>query len=457
MNSPLFKNWTNRVVAGVPAVLFLLALILPNPEPARAIPAFARKYGLPCSACHVAWPLLNNFGQVFRDNGYQLGNDRDTPITRDASYFPMTLRITPQWHRDSSNHQAVDAVAGDPESGTVSRTVTTAGFDLSGIDIWTAGTLYKNITFSLLPSSDNTGAFHFENAFVRFDNLLGSRWLNFKFGKYELDLPVSEKRSITLSGQGGSYNIYHFSPVSEGANTYLFGGIGDNQIGVELAGHSANSYTRYNLSVVSSNDGSVGNVVGRSVDVYGNFSHAFNVGNHGTERIGAYAYFGQAPTFFQTSGGTLIAGAGRGNEPFYRAGVYGVFMSNKWVLDTVYLHGFDNKFIANGLPDTTDPTGLRAASWNGGFIEADYARTPQLVFVGRVELIRMSQQANAGIPGNQGNIDALTFGYRWYPIMFSRAGLAWHQEYSINRTRGVGGLGEDVLSSSFMMGFDFDF
>ena len=29
----------------------------------RAIPAFARKYGLPCSACHTAWPELNNFGQ----------------------------------------------------------------------------------------------------------------------------------------------------------------------------------------------------------------------------------------------------------------------------------------------------------------------------------------------------------------------------------------------------------
>jgi len=30
-----------------------------------AIPAFARKYGLACSACHTAWPELNNFGQVF--------------------------------------------------------------------------------------------------------------------------------------------------------------------------------------------------------------------------------------------------------------------------------------------------------------------------------------------------------------------------------------------------------
>ena len=471
MRFPILERRVAHLVSSMSALLFLLIMLIPpSPEPAHAIPAFARKYGLPCSACHVAWPLLNNFGQVFRDNGYQLMNDRDSPITRDASYFPATIRITPQWHRESSDHQAVDAVPGNGNTTTAGK-VTTAGFDLSGLDMWFGGTLFKNISFSVLPSSDNTAAFHFENAFVRFDNLWGSSWLNFKFGKYELDLPVSEKRSITISGQGGAYFIYHFAPLND---INFFGGIGDNQLGVELAGHSANSYTRYNFSVVSSEDGQVGTPQGRTVDFYGNFSHAFNVGNWGMERIGAYGYFGQSPTFFQTSSGGAIAGTGRGNEPFYRAGVYGVWMSDKWVVDTVYLHGYENKFLANGIPSNTPsgnlPAGIRSASWNGGFVEADYAWSPQLVLIGRVETIRMAQQglnlANGGLPGDTGNLDALTFGYRWYPIMFSRAGLAWHQEYSIVRSRGAnnaaGALsssfnGRDVLSSSYLMGFDFDF
>ena len=47
----------------------LAALMLADSQSARAIPAFARKYGMPCSACHEAWPKLNNFGQVFKDNG----------------------------------------------------------------------------------------------------------------------------------------------------------------------------------------------------------------------------------------------------------------------------------------------------------------------------------------------------------------------------------------------------
>src|SRR5467141_2862617 len=179
-----------------------------------AIPAFARKYGLACSACHTAWPELNAFGQRFRDNGYQLMNDRDSPIWQNPSYIPVTFRITPNWHRESATKQPVDATPGNPAT-TGPGTVTVSGFDLSGMDLWTAGTLYKNISFVLLPSSDNTGSFHFEAAFVRFDNLWNSHWVNFKFGKFELDNLVSEKRFLFLSGNGGAYQAYHFGPVTD--------------------------------------------------------------------------------------------------------------------------------------------------------------------------------------------------------------------------------------------------
>ena len=81
--------------------------------------------------------------------------------------------------------------------------ITTHGFDLSGLDIWTAGTLYKNISFQVLPSMGEGDTFHFESAWVRFDNLLNSPWLNVKFGKFELDNLLSEKRFLTLSEQVG--------------------------------------------------------------------------------------------------------------------------------------------------------------------------------------------------------------------------------------------------------------
>src|SRR2546422_10254709 len=73
------------------------------------IPAFARKYGLRCSACHTAWPELNAFGQRFKDNGYQLGNDRDSPMWQAPAYWPIAMRTTPQWHLESTTHQVTDA------------------------------------------------------------------------------------------------------------------------------------------------------------------------------------------------------------------------------------------------------------------------------------------------------------------------------------------------------------
>ena len=110
----------DRPLQALPALwrlLFFLSIFFCNPTPGRAIPAFARKYGLPCSACHEAWPMLNVFGQTFKDNGYQLMNDRDSPIWQNPSYWPVTFRITPNWHLESTNKVAID----QPD-GTVGRT-----------------------------------------------------------------------------------------------------------------------------------------------------------------------------------------------------------------------------------------------------------------------------------------------------------------------------------------------
>jgi hypothetical protein len=462
MKSSFLPKWADRMIAGVPVLLILLAVMLPSPKPAEAIPAFARKYGLPCSACHITWPELNNFGQMFRDNGYQLMNDRDSPITRDAAYFPATVRITPQWHRESANNQSIDATPESPSGVERQGTVTTAGFDLSGMDMWFGGTLFNNISFIVLPSSDPTATWHFESAFVRFDNLKGSSWLNLKVGRYELDLPVSEKREWSLSANGGFYYIFHFSPLGD-ANP--FGGIGDNQLGVELAGHSANSYTRYNFSVVSSLDGGetlaygcpaagCATPGGRTADYYGHFEQAFNIRNAGYMKVGAYAYFGFAPTFWQTTGGGTTQLYGIGNKPFYRAGAEWLWYNNHWNIKSVYLHGYDNACLASCVPGDLGHlpagSGFKAPSWNGGFIEAEYLISPQWALLGRYELVRMAQQAAPTTTfGSQSNLDAFTVASRWNPFMFSRAGLAVQAEWSYVRSADVTNQGGAFGSTCF--------
>jgi hypothetical protein len=232
--------------------LALVFVILSNRQEANALPAFARKYGLRCSACHESWPMLNYFGQKFKDNGYQLMNDKDAPIWQNPGYWPVTFRMTPMWHRVSTGKVAVD------QGNGITR-VTSSGFDLSGLDLHTGGTLEKNFSFYLLPSSNNAGAFHFETVMARLDNVFGSPWINVKLGKFELDNLLSEKRVLTLTGNGGIYHLYHFIPVGDGN---IFGQIGDNQLGVELMGHSYNDRTRYSASLLSTSDGTPGLVYG---------------------------------------------------------------------------------------------------------------------------------------------------------------------------------------------------
>lgn len=434
-----------------------LAILLAGIPSAHGIPAFARKYGLPCSACHEAWPMLNNFGQTFKDNGYQLGNGRDAPIYQQPSYWPVMFRTIPTWHRENNNRQAVDLVAGNAGSGLVERSVTTSGFDLGGLDMITAGTLYQNISFFIQPFIGNS-SISLSQAWARLDNLAGSRWLNLKMGRFELDEPISVERSLTMSNSGGGYNTYFFTPPGD---RNFFEGIGLPQIGVELQGHSENDSTRYSVAVVSNNNGIGSSPSNQAYDVYANFNQSFEAPWFGRQQVGLYGFFGQSPTYFQTQNGSTLSGTGTGNRSFYRIGAYGHWYLNKADFYTFFMHGYDNVYLGNGVPSNQPgnlPVGAAGPTWNGGFVEGHYNPNPRWILIGKYELNRMSRQANPGIRSDLGNLDTWTVGYRWYPIMSPRAGLAWTQEYS--RITNVGAApvsGEDVTRNSYLMGFDFDF
>jgi hypothetical protein len=469
--------------------LVLVFVVLTCSPPANALPAFARKYGLRCSACHESWPMLNYFGQKFKDNGYQLMNDRDAPIWQNPGYWPVTFRMVSMWHRVSTGKVPVDTygsdgLGGSQLTGTAIQRITTSGFDLSGLDFHTGGTLEKNFSFFLLPSSDPTGAFHFETVMARLDNLFGSPWLNVKLGKFELDNLLSEKRVLTLTGNGGIYQLYHFIPVGDGN---VFGQMGDNQLGVEVMGHSWNDRTRYSASLLSSNDGTTTLPYGNAYTGFFTFSQAFDTGRAGVQRLGFYAMVGQAPTTWvtQNGGSQIIPGAAIGNKSFSREGFVGQFyFGPHFDLQVVTQHGQDNAWFGQGYGDfidgiapgnnttgTTLPAGSQAPSWNGVLFEPHYVYSPQLIFIGRYETIRMSQQANgAGYagpagpsPSNLGNISTYTIGYRYNPFMTSRAGFAWHNEYNWLHQDGTGpanpttGALTNINTSEVLIGFDFDF
>ena len=415
-----------------------------------SIPAFARKYNLPCSACHTVWPELSAFGQRFKDNGYQMGNDRDSPIWRDPSYWPIAMRTTPQFHVENTTHQPIDPAPSE-------ATITQAGFDISGVDFLMLGTLYKNITFGLVTTLDPDGSAGIEAAFARFDNLGNSPWANLKVGKFELDNLLSTKRGTWLSNNGGFYYAYDYLSAGSGTNFSM----GENQIGAEFSGHSLNSYTRYSVSLLSTDNGEAGLPGGKSMDAMFALSQAFAAGGGlGPQRVGVFGYLGHRPTTVETINGDPIPGTYGNNKSFIRLGATAQLWLGNLELLPLVSHASDDAALGGG---TQKP------AWNSALLEAHFIANTRLMVQGRYEMLRMSKQADPAIPKTFGNADAIALGFRAYPFMFSRDGMALHAEFAMTRTTGMAPLSGDgsgvdaydpatkVWSRSLLLAFDFAF
>ena len=164
------------------------------------------------------------------------------------------------------------------------------------------------------------------------------------------------------------------------------------------------------------------------------------------ERIGAFAISASGqPTTKQKA---ALRWWVLDNKPFYRIGIAGDLSYKNLELLPLFMYGHDNAYLGiPGLPSTQPlPPGAQAPTFYGGFLEAHYYFNPQNVALARFEQINVGQQAFSNIgdgSSSNGNITALTFGYRWYPIMFSRAGVALDWEFSRVRT-----IGQEPLSGN---------
>ncbi|HEX3204318.1 MAG TPA: hypothetical protein VHQ67_06160, partial [Nitrospiraceae bacterium] len=327
-----------------------------------------------------------------------------------------------------------------------------------------------------------------ESAFVRLMRLerflgvksdSGDYLLNLRLGKFELDVPFSEKRSPTLNT---SMVLYHYLPgtpytatisgtsTSSYANPNTFA-IGENQPGAELSGimKSADGYFRYSLSALATNTfsgplsgcpaGTACGTGGRNVNFFGHVTQSF--GGYGIvtgHRIGVFGAYGKAPTLVSSTCPTCMAVAGNG-QPFTRLGVdVSLTLNGEWNLFGAYVYGNDGMdlFATQGI------AGAQNAAWNGAFVELDWYPTllpvfnaPGWFFAYRYDVIRNSSQGDPSFPKNWNDVDSHTFVTRYFIHQSSRTDLALHAEYNTYRTKGVGTGGGDLLGQTFLVGFDF--
>lgn len=454
--------------------LALVAAAAAAASRAEAFPAFARKYGMSCTACHVAWPILNQVGESFRDNGYQFGLGKDDPVTLSPGYVPVALRTTPQYLYTRTTNQAADDGTGT--GGTKPVTTAVGGVPLPpGVDILTGGAIAPDISFLLvLAGFGPDGLAGVESASVRLSRLGGSSWANLRVGKFELDQPMSAHRGIALTS---GYAVY--GALLPGSMVPF--DMGENQVGLELSGHDARSATRYALSLTSANGGeSLGKGAWSSPMVYLHVQRAFETGSAALPwiRIGALGAVGWWPTKFENepapdpaspgTPGPPLAGTGSAGKPFSRVGAeVSAILGNPatpLLVTAAYIHGAEVKGLASG----TDPvSGVDYAtvsnSLDGGFLELDwvpwalssYAATPWAFFA-RYDAVRVKR--------GPGNSDGFTAGARRYLALGPRASAAVHIEFHQDTVKRAGDIpgssaypGKDVQTQALMAGVDFDF
>ena len=408
---------------------------------AEAIPAFARKYGLACTGCHEAWPTLNDFGRAFRDNGYQMLLGEDSPTKLSPGYWPISIRITPHYEWNSANHQVTDQGV---------KTLSSGGVAEVGLDLLSAGTLAPNVSFLVVPTGfTSEEGVTLEAAWLRFDNLANSSWLNVKLGKHELDLPRSGHRSWSLTDNG--YLIYGYHPPGSISEHDM----SENQRGIEYFGHDRGSFNRVALSVFNVQGSPGSRNAFDTPGVYGHASHKWLWEGRlvSAMRLGAFGSYTTWPTAFLTSGGDPIAGTG---EQLKRTSLYGLEWHTWFGPEATPLHTL---VVAGRGEDSPGliPGAVRDGTFRGGFVEIGYTPALKFTLFGRGDIIRNQQQADPANPKTLHDEDAYSIGVRRTIQYSTRAEFALHGEYSTERTKGGADDGSDLTVRTLFAGLDFGY
>jgi len=313
------------------AVVAAAAVPLLAAADAYAIPAFAERFGVECHMCHQGFPKLNKTGYRFKEHGFRLDNEDPFQITDWIKSIPLRAR--------ASATRNLRQGADDSTVGFV-RLVSAGSFGRH-VSYWAdAGFLFDD--------SENTKTYtEPTDIWMRLDVLSDGR-LYVRAGRMELDLPFTQVRTPQLF----SYPTYFTSSGRE------LDTIGAYQRAVEVGGSLSGDRYHWSAAITGGAEDAVND------DFEGNlFLRAHRRGD--TSRFGVFSYLGR-----NTLAATGPAGAVSWRDHLLRLGgdvdlwplpslnVYGLYM---------YARNSDSAPAATG-----DGGGGMAASFHGGFAQADY-------------------------------------------------------------------------------------
>jgi hypothetical protein len=360
---------------------------------------------------------------------------------------PIGLRYN-QFFQVTSNRNRFDTLTAP---GTVPGVIPATDFQAGLFSIFTAGNFGSDIAFWVdddLSVSGNNSNGGLGDAYLKFVNVgrllkLPNDLLSLRAGQFELDLPFTQARGINLS----PYDIYQQANIgARQQNVANQSALANAARGFELSG--GHTYSGYHYSVaifdqnttgvsqgsnqfpfVPSATASAGGGVGFSSDsgiknVYARASYRFNLESdpkirkdiqaagatgphdHTYLNLGTFYLHGNSLETVPATANTFF----NNREPYYRAGGDFSFNYRTFNLYGLYMVGHDSNMLpvdATGapIPLPIDPTTTTTAgfsrgvpaTFNGGFMQADYLMKPWLMAIMRWDQVNSTADRINGL------------------------------------------------------------
>ncbi len=462
--------------AGAFCIFFLLLLFCPAVS--HAIPAFSRQYQTSCTTCHLDFPKLNDFGKAFKDAGFKFPIDNESflkipPVMLGApaqkELFPHTVwpgqipGILPVGLRMNTFFQATSGNRGNFNSlvppGAVPPFIPKTDFSTGLFSIFTAGNFGDDIAFWVdedLSIAGDNAAGGLGDGYLKFINLgrvfkLPKDSLSLRAGRFELDLPFTQARSIDISPYDiyGQANIGAVTPGFAQKNVNNQFTLGGGANGLEFSGGRMYGGYHYSIAVVDQNTSGVsqsGNSNGvvpsptgganggvgfasdsNFKDLYGRFSYRFNLERDAASRngvqaagasgprdhtflnLGTFYFYGRSVQRFSGQDLTGMPVVLTVREPFYRVGGDFSFNYRTFNIYGLIMYGHDTNQLPVDITGTPVPLPVTGApppvgfvhgtpaSFTGGFVQADYLVLPWVMTIARWDVVNSGEDRINGL------------------------------------------------------------
>lgn len=297
------------------------------PDSAHAIPAFARKYNVNCNTCHTAPPILNQYGQRFLENGYQLPGTEDGGVVGKKRLGDLSLD-------DVTNYLAFRLVGNVVQNWGYKQQNSAEGVENKteftfpdNFVLFAGGTVTKNVGFMIELGHEVDGSSTaVERGFVTFNNIGAHNLAHLRVGKYDpstFSSYATVRQQLGEIGESASSTCVPFAPcrfnrlgLAPSAFATKFYGLYDRsgnvispfapslynsgaEVGVDIHGRPFGDWFLYQVGIVNGANEGFGDS-NKGKDLYGMIRFDYARSQNFSANISGFIYHGNSNAKVET-------------------------------------------------------------------------------------------------------------------------------------------------------------